>query len=418
MKIYIHTNGCAVLKHETERIARFFHLNDVEITGDMTSADIVVMTCCGVTHNEENQAIEIIKELNGGKSPGAMLVVSGCLPAFASQRILEAAPGAMLLTYSQMKQFEQMVERPLSIGWEDVYYNHGHLMIDEVHRDDAISARGVDYDLMLANAIDRMNATDICIRQYDQCTLRRYIWQDDDVYQIKVSYGCPGHCAYCATKLAIGEFRSVPKPLVLKQFKEGMAAGYSRFSLIGDEIGCYGTDFGENLVALLDEVHNLSRDIKVSIRYIHPDIFVNQYSGLKPHLLSGFIDFFCCAIQSGSPKILKAMNRNPDIEPFIRCMEDLNNEHCKVNKHTQILVGYPGETDEDIWKTLCALLRCDFDHININIFSPRQGTAAFELAETVSNEDKEQRGRLIRQVMMMCKKSKLYDAIKESFYHD
>jgi len=417
MKIYIHTNGCAVLRHETERIARFFNLNNVEITADVKYADIVVMTCCGVTHNEENEAIEIIRTLNHSKSSEATLIVSGCLPAFASRRILEAAPGATLLTYAQMKEFEQMVNTPLYTRWDDVYYNTGHLMNDENHRDDTIRSSKTDYDLSLVRRIDGLNNTDVCERQYDLCTLRRYIWQDEDVYQIKVSYGCPGHCAYCATKLAIGEFRSVPKSLVLKQFKEGIQSGYTRFSLIGDEIGCYGTDFGEDLVTLLDDVCKLSPDIKISIRYIHPDIFVRLYAGLKPYLLNGFIDFFCCAIQSGSPKMLKAMNRNPDIEPFVRCMEDLSRENCKVNKHSQILVGYPGETDGDIWQTLDVLMRCDFDHININKFSRRQGTVAYNLTETVSEEDKIRRCSLIREVMMMSKKSKLYDAIKKSFYN-
>ena len=416
MKVYIHTNGCAVLKHETERIAKFFHLNKVEIAERPEDGDIVVMTCCGVTHNEENQAIDIISDLNARKPKDAMLIVSGCLPSFASGRILEVAPGAHLMTYSQLKEFDNIVSG--GVAWDDVYYNHGHMMKQEEHRDDTIHNSAVDLDFQLVETIDAANHTSKCIQQYNLCTLRKYIWQDEDVYQIKVAYGCPGHCSYCATKLAIGEFHSVPKPLVIKQFEEGVAAGFKRFSLIGDEIGCYGTDFGENIIKLLDDVYSISPEITVSIRYIHPDIFVRNYDGLKPYLLNGFIDFFCCAIQSGSPKMLKAMNRNPDIEPFIRCMEDLKKEQCKVNKHTQILVGYPGETEADVWQTLSALIRCDFDHININKFSRRKGTVAYELEETVAEEDKAERCRLIREIMFMGKKAKLYDAIKDSFFGD
>lgn len=112
------------------------------------------------------------------------------------------------------------------------------------------------------------------------------------------------------------------------------------------------------------------------------------------------------------------MNRNPYIEPFIKCMEDLKNENCKVNKHTQILIGYPGETEADVWQTLTALIRCDFDHININKFSRRRGTVAYELEETVREEDKVARCSLIREIMFMGKKAKLYDAIKESYFND
>lgn len=413
MKLYIHTNGCAVLRHETERIAKFFNLNNVEITPIVKEADLVIMTCCGVTHNEENQAIDIIKSLDNEKSRDATLLVSGCLPAFAAERILEVVPDAQLLTYAQMKEFDNMVDS--SIKWDDVYYNHGHLMVEENHRDDSINASDEDIDLKLARYMDSQSGNNHCENQYDLCTIRRYIWQDNDVYQIKVAYGCPGHCAYCATKLAIGEFKSVPKNLVLKQFKEGIESGFRRFSLMGDEIGCYGTDFGENLVMLLDDMYAINSDVKVSIRYIHPDIFVKYFEGLKPYLMNGFVDFFCCAIQSGSPKMLKLMNRNPDIEPFIQCMERLRDEGCKTNKHTQILVGYPGETREDVWQTLQALIRCDFDHININKFSKRYGTGAYELNETVDEEEKVARSNIFRHFLQIGKKAKMYDAIKDNY---
>lgn len=416
MKLYIHTNGCAVLRHETERIAKFFNLNSVEITPFVKEADLVIMTCCGVTHNEENQALTIIESLNKEKAENATLIVSGCLPAFASEQILKMAPDALLLTYTQMRKFDKMVAG--NVKWDDVYYNYGHLMIEEDHRDDTINVLDEDDDLMLARHIDSQSGNRNCENQYDLCTLRRYIWQDDDVYQIKVAYGCPGHCSYCATKLAIGEFKSIPKNIILKQFREGIEKGFRRFSLMGDEIGCYGTDFGENLVMLLDDIYAINQNITISIRYIHPDIFVRYFDGLKPYLMNGFIDFFCCAIQSGSPKMLKLMNRNPDIEPFIKCMEQLRDLGCRVNKHTQILVGYPGETQEDVWKTLQTLIRCDFDHININKFSRRRGTAAYEVEETVEEGEKIARCQTFRHIMMMGKKAKMYDTIKRNFKLD
>jgi tRNA A37 methylthiotransferase MiaB len=350
--------------------------------------------------------------LNKERNNDSSLIVSGCLPAFASERILKVAPDAQLLTYAQMKQFEQIIDS--TVSWDDVYYNHGH-MIDEDTKNGSIVADEEDVDLKLARFFDNRNGNNNCERQYDLCTIRRYIWQDDDVYQIKVSYGCPGHCSYCATKLAIGEYKSIPKGIVLKQFKEGIEQGFRRFTLMGDEIGCYGSDFGENILTLLSEIYTINSNITVSIRYIHPDIFVKYFDGLKPYLMNGFIDFFCCAIQSGSPKILKSMNRNPNIEPFVKCMEQLKEAGCKANKHTQIIVGYPGEMHEDVWMTLQTLIRCDFDHININYFSKRRGTSAYELEETVTEEEKVYRGQVFRHILQLEKKAKMYDAIKNNF---
>ena len=262
--------------------------------------------------------------------------------------------------------------------------------------------------------MDELCGTTICQEQYNLCTLRRYIWQDKDVYQVKVSYGCPGNCSYCATKMAIGNFRSVPKDLVIKQFKEGVEAGYRSFMMIGDEVGCYGSDFGENIIMLLDKIHSFAPDITIAIRYIHPDILVQHYERLKPYFASGFINYFCCAIQSASPDVLRGMNRNPNLEPFIRCMEDMNANGYRVNKHTQILLGFPNETESDFLETLDCLIRCDFDHININKFSPRKGTKAYEMEDNVPEEVKVRRCSIIRKMLMMSKKEKLYNAVSSA----
>lgn len=406
MKVYVKSNGCAVLKHETERIALFFVKNGWERTMSVEEADVVVMTCCGVTHNEEDQALEMIRELERTRMSTSRFIVGGCLPSFARERILQITPSAILLTYRQLDRLDELVDARIPL--REIYYNI-HPTLDE-----DIQEWIPDEEERTMMKIDELCGTDCCRRQYDFCTLRRYIWQHEEVYQIKVSYGCPGNCSYCATKLAIGDFRSVPKELVIRQFREGVSAGYRQFMMVGDEVGCYGTDFGENIVMLLDEIHSFAPDITIAIRYIHPDIFVRYFEALKPYFASGFVNYFCCAIQSASPSVLKAMNRNPDIEPFVRCMEEMNKNGYPVNKHTQILVGFPNETEADVFRTLECLIRCNFDHININKFSPRQGTKAYEMEDNVSEEIKVRRCAIFRQIMMMSKHEKLYNAVRQA----
>lgn len=407
-KVYIKTNGCVVLRHETERIAKFFRVNNYKTTTSIEEANILIMTCCGVTHNEEDQAIGMIKEIENNRSKESVFIISGCLPAFAQQRILEVSPNARLMTYQQLSEFDDLIKGDISI--EQVYYNVGA----EIKEEESIEASDMDNDKKLAAIIDKQFKTTLCRKQYDFCTMQKYVWQSSDVYQIKVSYGCPGHCSYCATKLAIGNFKSVPKKMVLKQFQEGMEAGYTNFMMVGDEIGSYGSDFGENIIDLLNDINKLSTDIRIAIRYIHPDIFVKYYSQLKPFFAKGFIYYFCSAIQSAGADVLKRMNRNPDMEPFIHCMEDLNKEGYPVNKHTQILVGFPGETESDVFSTLRCLIRCNFDHININKYSPRRGTKAFDMLDSVPEEQKVIRCSMFKEWMMLQKKGKLYDAVKHA----
>lgn len=405
--VYFASNGCAVLWHETERIAKYFRLNGWSKASVPADADIIIMTCCGVTHNEENQAIDMIRNLESERRTDSVFIISGCLPAFARERILDTAPTARLLTYNELPELDFIINA--SVLFKDVYFNI-HSEIDEER-----CVLPLNSEERMLRSIDKAQGTQICMRQYDACTMRKYVWQSSDVYQIRVSYGCPGNCSYCATKLGIGNFCSVDKELVLRQFREGVAAGYQKFLLIGDEIGCYGSDFGENIIQLLNDVHAIDPDITVAIRYIHPDILVRYYEGLKSHFESGFVNYFCCAIQSASPVILRAMNRNPDIEPFIRCMEDINANGYPVSKHTQILVGFPGETDADVLQTLSCLMRCDFDHININKFSRRKGTKAYLMEDNIPEEIKVERCEIFRRWMMQNKKAKLYDSIKQAY---
>lgn len=407
-KVYIDSNGCAVLRHETERIARYFTLNGWMLERSPETADIVILTCCGVTHNEEDEAIGKLRKLEEVRTPNSRIIVSGCLPAFARERILDVSPQATILKYAELVQLDDIISA--DVPFETVYYNVRPMLESEND-----SACDIDTNFQLMRKIDRLCGGKMCEQAWDVSTLRKYIWDNSKTFQIKVSYGCPGKCSYCATKLAIGNFRSVDKDFIMMQFSEGLKMGYDSFILMGDEIGAYGRDIGTSLPELLQQMYDKS-DGKaiVSIRYIHPDILVALYDKLKKFFASGFVNYFCSAIQSASPTILRRMNRNPNIEPFIRCMEDINKNKYPVSKHTQIIVGFPREVSDDVLLTMDALRRCGFDHININLYSPRRHTAAWDMKETVTQEEKMFRAGLIQYTLRLYKKALLYDAIKKS----
>lgn len=406
--VYINSNGCAVLKHETERIARYFKLNGWTVEKLPEISEIVILTCCGVTHNEEDEAIEMLRQLESVRTKDSQIIVSGCMPAFAKERVLAVSPQATILKYAELSDLDSIITA--KIPFESVYYNT-HPILES--KDSSVC--DTDTELGVMRKIDQLCNSDKCERAWNVSTLRKYMWDDSRTFQIKVSYGCPGNCSYCATKLGIGDFRSVDKNFVIKQFVEGLEKGYTYFMLMGDEIGAYGRDINTSLPDLLQQMYDLSNGKAIiSIRYIHPDILVHLYGSLKKFFATGFVNYFCCAIQSASPTILRRMNRNPDIEPFIRCMEDINRNKYPISKHTQIIVGFPGETSDDVLLTMDAIRRCQFEHININLFSPRRHTVAWDMEETVTQEEKKFRAGLIRYTMKSYKKALLYDAIKKS----
>ena len=409
MKVYIDTNGCAILRHETYRLSKYFTINSFEEVRNPAEADIIVITGCGVTEFHENEAISLIDKIKKQALPSAHFIIGGCLPKINKDQILKCLPEATLIGYEESYKFDEIINANVKL--ENVYYNTGHpytYSYDIEHFDD-------DTDLIVVNKIDSITAKDIMLQQYTYSTPRHYIWKESDVFQIRVSYGCGGNCSFCATKLGIGKFRSISKVEILRQLKDGVKQGFDKFVLVGDEIGFYGLDIGCDLMSLIDEMYEIAPSIHIAIRYIYPDMFVRYYSRLKKYFKNGYIYYFCTAIQSASPRILKMMNRNPDISDFVSCIKDIRENDYPVKIHTQIMVGFPSETDNDFALTIKCLLDCDFDYYNINKFSMRKNTKAYKYREMqLSDNIIQERCELLSALLRINRKSRLFDMAKKS----
>ena len=408
MKVYIDSNGCAILRHETYRISKFFKLNGHEEVTSADCADIIVFTGCGVTEQGEDEAMEHLDKIRETASESAKIIIAGCLPKIAQERIKEHIPDAILISYEDSYKFDELICS--SVKLDEVYYNTGHQFgyyYDEEHFEN-------DPEYEAVRKLDLLFKSNNVSKQYTYSTPRHYLWKESDVFQIRVAYGCGGNCSFCATKLGIGKFRSVAIDKVLVQFKEGISLGFKRFVLVGDEIGFYGLDINTDFATLIDRMHAIDSSIEIAIRYIYPDMLVKYYSRLKPYFKSGYIFYFCSAIQSASPRILKMMNRNPDISKFVECIKDIRSNNYPVVMHSQIIVGFPSESDEDFLMTLRCLMDCDFDYFNVNMFSMRDNTIACKYKELqVDEQAMNQRYNIMKDYLLLCKKSRLYDTIKQ-----
>lgn len=408
MRVYIDTNGCAILRHETYRISKYFRLNGLEEVKEPTLADIVVVTGCGVTAAGEEEALSLIKNIKSQMTSSAKLIIGGCLPKIAKEQVLSIAPDAMLIGYEESYKYDQLIRATIPL--DEVYYNTGHPIkyyFDEEKFEE-------DPDLCLASKIDALCNTDKMTLQYTYSTPRHYLWKESDVFQIRVSYGCGGNCSFCITKLGIGKFRSIPIEKIFKQFREGLALGYKRFVLVGDEIGFYGLEIGTDFATLIEGLYAIDPGIQIAIRYIYPDMLVRYYSRLRKFFEQGYIFYFCTAIQTASPRLLKMMNRNPNIGPFVECIKDIRSNNFPVFVHSQIIVGFPSETDEDFALTLKCLMDCDFDHFNINKFSMRRNTQACEYKDLqIADDVMQKRYEIMVSYLKISRMARLYDTAKQ-----
>ena len=212
----------------------------------------------------------------------------------------------------------------------------------------------------------------------------------------------------------MGKNRSESVDRIIKQYKIGLSQGYKKFMLIGTELGNYGREIGLSIVELIKLLYQIDNSVFVGIRYIHPDCLVEFYDGLLPFIQKGFVYYFCAAIQTASPDLLRRMNRNPNLNKFIECITDIRKNNHPVYIHSQIMIGFPGETIKDVLDTLLLIDLCQFNYVNVNKFSPRSNTPAYYMLNQVSEEEKDFRYALVENWLSKSRREALFNAMSNS----
>ena len=408
-KVYIETNGCAVLRHETYKIAKYIEINGFTEVDTAKEADYIIITGCAVIDENEDYAIETIRKLYNENKNHSKIIVAGCISAIASKRINSISGDIIQIKNNNMDEFDKYFY--ISKKIKDVDFN----ILPKRHHSSGDPSIFFDEDEVkdeeFVKKIDKICRQNNGINQFNYSTRGKHLWREPDLFEIKVASGCTGKCSYCATKLAIGNLRSVEEERILAQAREAKRMGYNRLMLMGDEIGAWSKN-GKDIVDLINDILNIDSNFKIGIRYIQPDIIVKNYERLKPILKKGSIYYFCAAFQSGSERILKLMDRNPNIEPFIKCMEDIKKNGYPVLRHTQIIVGFPTETDSDVLQTLEALQRASFDHVVITPYSRREGTKAYNFMP-LSEEIVNNRMKIFNDWLELNRTNKIYKSVRE-----
>lgn len=410
-KIFVAANGCAVLRHETNRILTFFLRNGYTENDSVEESDVILFSGCGMTNEDVTFDVRIIKEYQVLRQKYSLFIVTGCLPAVYDS-IKNISADIIVLRYEDLHKLNEIISANNKI--EEICYNQGldsHL-VWPTHQD----PKDIVKDKQLIEKIGLIADNHDLEELYKYSTPGKYIWHEADIFQIRIAYGCSYKCSYCASRLSVGKYRSVPLQSILDQYQAGIESGFNKFMLIGTELGNYGIDMQINIVDLLARLHSINQNVQIGIRYLHPDLLVKHFEGLKPFLRNGFVYYFCSAIQTCSPELLKKMNRNPDLSAFFRCIQTINENKYPVYKHTQLIVGFPGETFKDIIGTLHMVTKYDFHYININKFSSRPMTPAHQMKDQIPDVEKERRMAFAKQWLSLKRKELIFNAIKSLNY--
>lgn len=356
-RAFVHTVSCLARQLDAIAIKNFLSENGWQVVDDHKKADLVLIGTCGVTKKREDSSIDAILRYKKNKSDSEV-VVFGCLPAINHDRIRSVFDGE-IIDLGSIEKLNEITEAKIGINrfkgnFFDQKPSKIHFLKDKI--------RG------LGN--------------------KRF---GEKNYYITLSIGCLGNCSYCTTKNAIGDLKSRPIEEILCDFDTGLKLGYKRFVLCASDTGAYGRDIGTDITSLLKKIFGREGDYRISLTYFNPRWCNDIISNMTDFFKSGKIDFISLPVQSGSNRILEFMNRNYTVEDFEMCIKHLKDTNPRLTISTDIIYGFPGETEEDFRKTLRLLDNPRINSILPTFYSERPKTKKFPKKMRVPHHIKKSR---------------------------
>lgn len=362
MKYHIVTYGCQMNVHESEKIAGLLRACGYKEEAPIEDADIVVFNTCCIRENAENHAfgnIGALKKLKRQKK-GMLIAVGGCMAQ-------EQGKAALLVKKFPFIDIifgtHNVAELPDLIARKRREKKVVSLLEDRAETEDGAQAFRTSYP----------NA-----------------W-------VNITYGCNNFCTYCIVPYVRGREKSRSKDRILEEVRALVAAGYKEITLLGQNVNSY-RDGDTDFPALLDAVADVEGKFRVRFMTSHPkDFSAELVAVMKKH------DKICNLVhlpaQSGSSRILSLMNRRYTREQYLDKVALLRKEIPDAEITTDLIVGFPTETEEEFEETLSLVKEADFSAAFTFIYSPRTGTKAAEMEGQIPEEVSKSRiGRLIEQV--------------------
>ena len=356
-KYFLRTYGCQMNVHDSEEIKYYLESLGYTAVDVLEDADIVILNTCAIRENAKDKVFGYLgrcKHLKKTKRD-LIIAITGCLMQ---------QPKEIEEIHNRHKYIDIIVgthnlnELPSMI----INANQKHLQEIEVYSNSDIVFENVKY-----NRDSKFSA-----------------W-------INIIYGCDKFCTYCIVPYTRGRERSRKIEEILDEVRDLKDKGYLEITLLGQNVNAYGKDLnlGYDFATLLEEVAKIGIP---RIRFVtsHPWNFTDKmidviakYDNVMPYVH--------LPIQSGSDEILKKMNRKYTIDEYKKLFDEIKSKVKNVSITTDIIVGFPNESDEDFQKTLDIVNYCNYDGAYTFIFSPREGTPAAKMVDTIPIEIKERR---------------------------
>ncbi len=367
------THPCTELVLDENKIRGYLEKAGWTEIFDVAAADLVVIATCAFNQDYEEDAVRAIEHTSKTAKTGARIIVAGCFSKINRERFASVC-SFETLPPREMDKLEKLVPSSVALG--------------------SIKAHTVDIGQYETN---RIFMTGINLKKIFRYLpfIKSPAWLDTvpmtDWYFVRGAVGCLAQCSYCAIRYARGSVQSTPIDQIVSQIEEALAKGYREISIAGDDMGCYGIDIGTDLPTLLSEIHKLKGNFDLNLRFIEPRYLIEYFDRLVPIFSSGRISTFCSPIQSGSPRILRAMNKDYDIDEAVKAINGLLRLTKLRSISSNIMIGFPGEELDDWVKSYRLLKDCDINMYQVLKYQDRPGTPSQTMENKVPEEIKELR---------------------------
>ncbi len=366
MKVFFAGFGCKVNQYETESIKADFISEGFETADEITSADVIVINSCTVTSSGDSKSLYFLRKARKD-NPEAVIVLTGCMPQ-ATPEIAESIPEADIVTgtkergniVSLVKEFTKSRNQIVSIG--------------------KYCASDKFEEIIPGDFSEKTRAF------------------------VKIQDGCNQFCTYCIIPYARGRCRSKPLDILEKEIYTLAQNGHKEIVLVGINLAFYGKEFGIRLVDAVELCCKIDGVERVRLGSLEPEV-ISDEDLLRLSKLPQFCPQFHLSLQSGCDKTLKAMNRHYNTEEYYGLVKKIRNIFPECSITTDIMVGFPNETDEDFKASLEFVKKVGFAKIHVFQYSPRNGTPAAKQPQ-IKNSVKHERADRMK---------KLGDELKQKY---
>ena len=363
--VSFYTLGCKVNQYETNAMEQQFIKNNYEIVENTQKADIYVINTCTVTNMAERksrQMLRRVKEIN----PSAVLVVCGCYAQVAKNELEQIPEIDIILGINEKNEIVQIVEN----------------YIEKMAEQDKKSQKAEIDDV--SKQKEFLDFGDVTYTEKNRAV-------------VKVQDGCNMFCSYCIIPYARGRIRSRKIESVVSEIEKIANEDIKEVVITGIHVASYGKDFdNENtskkirLIDLLEAINKIDGIDRIRLSSLEPTI-VDEEFATRLSKLDKICDHFHLSLQSGCDETLKRMNRKYTTQIYRDAVATLRKYYPEASFTTDVIVGFPGETDEEFAKTYEFLKEIDFYRLHVFKYSPRRGTVAEKMPNQIDGNKKEER---------------------------